>query len=156
MRVLVYPHAMEIGGSQLNAIEIAAGVRDRGHYVAVVSRPGPLVETVRRLGLEHFPLDPRARRMPSPRAAAHLTQLARRHGIDIVHGYEWPPTIEAFAGPRLRLGLPVVSTIMSMAVAPFLPRTIPLIVGTDDIRRRAIAAGHSSGDSPRTAGRCEP
>ena len=26
MRVLVYPHAMEIGGSQLNAIEIAAQV----------------------------------------------------------------------------------------------------------------------------------
>jgi glycosyltransferase involved in cell wall biosynthesis len=134
---------MEIGGSQLNAIEIAAAVRDRGHYVAVVSRPGPLVETVRRLGLEHFPLDPRARRMPSPYAAAHLTRLARHQGIDVVHAYEWPPTIEAFAGPRLLLGLPVVSTIMSMAVAPFLPRTIPLTVGTEDIRRHAIAAGHS-------------
>jgi glycosyltransferase involved in cell wall biosynthesis len=143
MRILVYPHTMEIGGSQLNAIEIAAGIRDRGHYVAVVSRPGPLVETVQRLGLKHFPLDTRAHRIPSPHAAAHLIQLVRDHRIDIVHGYEWPPTIEAFAGPRLRLGLPVVSTIMSMAVAPFLPRTIPLIVGTDDIRRHAIAAGHS-------------
>ncbi len=140
----MYPHAMEIGGSQLNAIEIAAAVRDRGHHIAVVSRPGILVETVRRLGLCHVLLDPRARRTPSPRAAAHLSQLARRHEIDIVHGYEWPPTVEAFAGPRLWLGLPVVSTVMSMAVAPFLPRTIPLVVGTEEIRRRAVEAGHAS------------
>jgi glycosyltransferase involved in cell wall biosynthesis len=144
LRVLVYPHAMEIGGSQLNAIEIAAAVRDRGHRVAVVSRPGALVETVRRLGLSHFPLDPRARRLPSPRAAIHLTSLVRRHRIDVVHGYEWPPTVEAFAGPRLMLGQPVVSTVMSMAVAPFLPRTVPLIVGTDEIRRRAVEAGYAS------------
>lgn len=143
MRILVIPHATEIGGSQLNAIEIAAAVRERGHYVAVVSRPGPLVDRVLSLGLEHFLLDPRARRVPSPHAATHLTRLARSHGIDIVHAFEWPPTIEAFAGPRLLLGVPVVSTIMSMAVAPFLPRTIPLTVGTEDIRRHAIAAGHT-------------
>ncbi len=63
MKVLVYPHAMEIGGSQLNALEIAAAVRDRGHEVTVVSRPGPLLKSVRRLGLSHVPLDPRARRV---------------------------------------------------------------------------------------------
>jgi glycosyltransferase involved in cell wall biosynthesis len=144
VRILVYPHTMEIGGSQLNAIEIAVAVRDLGHYVTVVSRPGPLVETVRRHGLDHVLLDPRAARRPSPRAAAHLTLLARRHRFDVVHGYEWPPTVEAFAGPRVCLGLPVVSTVMSMAVAPFLPHTTPLIVGTDEIRRGALAAGHTS------------
>jgi phosphatidylinositol alpha-mannosyltransferase len=144
LKILVYPHSMEIGGSQLNAIEIAAAVCHRGHEVAVVSRPGPLVETVRRLGLYYVPLDPRAQRLPSPRAAAHLASLARLHGIDIVHGYEWPPTLEAFAGPRLLLGLPVVSTVMSMSIAPFLPRTVPLIVGTDEIRLRAVDAGHTS------------
>jgi len=105
--VLVYPHTMETGGSPLNAVEIAAAVRDRGHEVMVVSRPGALVEMVRQLGLTHIPLDPRSRRTPSPRAAAHLTQLVRRHRLDVLHGYEWPPTLEAFAGPRLRLGLPL-------------------------------------------------
>jgi len=144
VKVLVYPHAMEIGGSQLNALEIAAAVRDRGHEVTVVSRPGPLLKSVRRLGLSHVPLDPRARRVPSPHAAAQLTRLSRDSGVDIVHGYEWPPAVEAFAGPRLQLGLPVVCTVMSMAVAPFLPHTIPLIVGTDEIRRRAVESGHIS------------
>jgi glycosyltransferase involved in cell wall biosynthesis len=144
VKVLVYPHLMEIGGSQLNAVETAAAVRDRGHDVSVISRPGPLVETVRRLGLSHIPLDPRSRRRPSPRAAAQLTQLVREHKFDVVHGYEWPPGVDAFIGPRLRLGAPVVCTVYSATVAPFLPRVIPLIVSTDDIRRRAAEAGHTS------------
>lgn len=142
MRILVYPHATGIGGSQLNAVEIGAAVRDRGHEVLVVSRPGPLVGTIRRLGLRHVLLDPRASRRPSRYAAAQLTWLAERHGCDIVHGYEWPPGVEAFAGPMLRRGVPAVCTVMSMAVAPFLPRTMPLIVGTEEIRLHAVRSGH--------------
>jgi len=142
MKVLVYPHATGIGGSQLNAVEIGAAVRDRGHQVLVISRPGPLVETVRQLGLPHVLLDPRATRRPSRHAAQQLTRLAQRHGCDVVHGYEWPPAVEAFAGPRLRLGLPVVCTVMSMTVAPFLPRTMPLVVCTEEIRNRAVRSGH--------------
>lgn len=52
MKILVYPHAMEIGGSQINAIQIAGAIRDRGHEVIVLSEPGPMVELVRELGLE--------------------------------------------------------------------------------------------------------
>ncbi len=141
MKVLVYPHTMEIGGSQLNAVEIAAAVRDRGHDVTVVSRPGPLVETVRHLRLPYVPLDPRATRTLSLRALSHLTSLAREHGADVVHGYEWPPVVEAILGPRLRLGVPVVGTVMSGTVAPFLPSALPLIVGTEELRRHEEAAG---------------
>jgi glycosyltransferase involved in cell wall biosynthesis len=143
VKVLVYPHTMEIGGSQLNAVETAGAVRDRGHDVSVISRPGPLVELVRQLGLTHILLDPRSYKRPSPRAAAQLTRLAREQRFDIVHGYEWPPGVEAFAGPGLRLRLPVVCTVYSMAIAPFLPHTMPLIVGTDNIRLRAETHGHA-------------
>ena len=52
MRIAVYPHDLGIGGSQLNAIEIAAGVRDLGHHPFVVGRPGALVERIHELGLE--------------------------------------------------------------------------------------------------------
>lgn len=142
MKALVYPHATGIGGSQLNAVEIAAAVRDLGHEMLIVSRPGPLVELVKRLGLPHVLLDDRAVRRPSALAAAQLTRLAEEHRCDLVHGYEWPPGLEAFAGPSLRLGLPVLCTVMSMAVAPFLPRSVPLIVGTRQIQARAQEAGH--------------
>jgi glycosyltransferase involved in cell wall biosynthesis len=143
VKVLVYPHTMEIGGSQLNAIEIAAAVQQRGHDVTVVSRPGPLVETVRQLGLPHVTLDPRATRTLSPRALTHLTALARERSVDVVHGYEWPPGVEGILGPRLRLGVPVVCTIMSGTVAPFLPRNLPVIVGTDELLRHEEASGRS-------------
>ena len=51
LNVLVYPHAMEVGGSQLNAIELAAAVRDLGNEVTVLSDDGPLVQRVRELDL---------------------------------------------------------------------------------------------------------
>jgi L-malate glycosyltransferase len=52
VRVVVYPHMLEIGGSQLNAIELAAAVRDLGHDVLVFGQPGPLADRVRDLELE--------------------------------------------------------------------------------------------------------
>jgi phosphatidyl-myo-inositol alpha-mannosyltransferase len=137
MRILVYPHAMEIGGSQLNAIELAAGVRDLGHDVAVISEPGPLVERVTGAGLEHLRLDP-GRRRPSLATVRMLRGLVAERGIDIVHGYEWPPGLEAFHAARRSGGTAAVCTVMSMAVAPFLPPSLPLVVGTQDIRRSVL------------------
>ena len=132
MRVLVYPHTLEVGGSQLNAIELAAAIRDRGHGAIVYGRPGPLLDRVRDLGLR-FVEAPEARRRPSPLVARHLHELVRRERIDVVHAYEWPPTIEAFYGPRLLGNRAVIGTVLSMAVAPFLPVTLPLVVGTSQI-----------------------
>jgi glycosyltransferase involved in cell wall biosynthesis len=140
MRILVYPHAMEIGGSQLNAIQLAGAVRDRGHEVIVLSEPGPLVNRVRDLGLEHIEI-PHNRRQPSPEVIGKLIRTVRTRRIDVVHGYEWPPVIEALFGPGIRLRTPVVGTVMSMSVVPFFPRTVPLIVGTEEIRAAAKAAG---------------
>jgi glycosyltransferase involved in cell wall biosynthesis len=143
VRVLVYPHAMGTNGAQLDAVEIAAATMERGHDVLVASRPGPLAAVARRLGLPLAPLEGGAAG-PSRHAAAQLTRLARQHRIDVVHGYEWPSALESFAGPRLRLGLPVVCTVNSMHLAPFLPRSVPLVVGTDEERVRAVQAGHDS------------
>ena len=80
MKVLVYPHTMEIGGCQLNAVETAGALRERGHDVSVISAPGPLVELVGKLGLTHIPLDPRSRRplASSPRACGSTTSCRPR------------------------------------------------------------------------------
>ena len=141
MRIIVYPHAMEIGGSQLNAIQLAGAVRDRGHEVIVVAEPGPLVETVRGMGLEYVPI-PAERRRPSMGVANLLTDLVRARSVDVVHGYEWPPAVEAFYGPRMRLGTPVVATILSSSIVPFFPRPIPLLVGTEQLQYAARDAGY--------------
>ena len=139
LRVAVYPHAMHIGGSQLNAVELAGALSERGHEVMVVGEPGPLVERVRAMGLEHIAINARRHR-PSPVVAHRLQDLARRRGLNVLHGYEWPPALEAAAASAMPGSSAVaVCTIMSMAVAPFLPASMPLVVGTEAIRAHAAA-----------------
>ena len=140
MRVLVYPHAAEIGGSQSNAVDLARAVRDLGHDVLVSCEPGPLVERIERADLEHLEL-PMHRRRPSPQVAAMIDKWVAERGIDVVHGYEWPPVFDALL-TRRRRRTAVLGTVMSMSVVPFLPRTVPLLVGTAQIRDATLAAGH--------------
>lgn len=136
MNIIVYPHSMEIGGSQLNAIELAAAAQSLGHRVLLVAEDGQLSPAAAQRGLEHIRIAGR-RRAPSLRTMNLLVDLVRRRSIDVVHGYEWPPVLDAWFGPNLRLRTPVVATVMSMAVAPFLPKSVPLIVGTEQIRRHS-------------------
>jgi glycosyltransferase involved in cell wall biosynthesis len=140
VKILVYPHAAEIGGSQINAVDLAGAVRDLGHEVVVTSEAGPLVDRVRALGLEHLEL-PTRRRRPSPAVAAQIDRWVVERGIDVVHGYEWPPVFDALL-TRQRRGTATIGTVMSMSVVPFLPRTVPLFVGTAQIAEQATAAGH--------------
>src|SRR5665647_199773 len=131
MRILVYPHDMAIGGSQLNAIDLAAALQQRGHDVLVYGQQGPLVARVEKCGLE-FVESPSPSRRPSPTVVNHLACIARGRKIDVLHGYEWPPGLECYLAGK-RSGAVAVTTVMSMAVAPFLPRTMPIIVGTEQI-----------------------
>ena len=61
----------------------------------------------------------------------------RDNDYDLVHGYEWPPILEAWLATRRGAAKPI-GTVMSMAVADFLPAEMPLVVGT---RRIAAVAG---------------
>jgi glycosyltransferase involved in cell wall biosynthesis len=140
MNIVVYPHDLGIGGSQLNAIELAAAVRDLGHDVIVFGRRGALVDRVTELGLEFVEAPPPGRR-PSPTTARALQELARERSIEIVHGYEWPPTLDAVLAFRGGRGPRVVSTVMSMSVPPFIPHSVPLVVGTAQIAAAELDRG---------------
>jgi glycosyltransferase involved in cell wall biosynthesis len=145
VKVLVYPPTLELGGSQLNAIDLAAALAGRGHEVAVVaSRPGPLAELLAAKGLRLLSLDLPGMRRPALRAALALARVVRREKPDLVHAYEAPTTLEAFFAARLALRVPVVSTILSMSVPARLPRSIPLVVGTRALEEQAGRAGHRS------------
>jgi glycosyltransferase involved in cell wall biosynthesis len=129
MRILVCPAMMEIGGSQSNAVELAGAVRGHGHEVIVFGPRGKLVDTVKDLGLEFVPA-PHEGSWPSRRNVAVLSELVRARGIDLVHAYEWGPAADVAFGPHLRLGTPMLTTVLSMDVPTFVPRHAPLIVGT--------------------------
>lgn len=130
MKLVVYPHDLMIGGSQINAIDMAAAVRDAGHDVIIYALPGPLEEYVAGKGLEYV----RARQLryrPAPSRIVQLRQLARRRGIDLIHAYEWPPCQDAYFGAHLIDRVPVVCTVLSMSVMAFVPRHVPLVMGTE-------------------------
>ena len=135
MRVLIYPHDLAIGGSQLNAIELASALYERGHEMVIFGKPGPLIERIRDFGME-FVERPISRRRPSPAVVGALAKLVDDRSIDVIHGYEWPPVLEA-AIAATRAGRPVVpvGTVGSMAVAPFIPRSVDLVVGTEQIAK---------------------
>jgi glycosyltransferase involved in cell wall biosynthesis len=133
MRILVFPASLDLGGSQLNAIEISGKVRDRGHDVMMFGPDGPLRETIEGLDLPFIAAPPRPKLRPSPSVMHALNTAVSDNRIDVVHGYEWPPIMEAVYGPHLRHGTAVTGTVMSMGVAPFIPRRLRLAVGTEQI-----------------------
>lgn len=140
MRILVYPHDMNMGGSQINAIEIAAEVKKMGHDVLIFGQPGALTEMVTDLGLE-FIESPRVRTRPTPSIVQALRSLINDREIDILHGYEWPPALEATLAVGTRETIRAVSTVLSMSVAPFIPKHVPLMVGTEEIAALEVERG---------------
>ena len=152
MKVVVYPHRLEIGGSQLNAIELAGAVRDLGHEVIVFGQPGGARRAHRRAwSSSSWPRRSRAggRR---PRSCGRCDRLVAERGVDVVHGYEWTTALEAYWGPRARDGVPAVATVMSMAVAPFLPLDMPARRGDGADRRPRAAPGARVRGGHRAAG----
>lgn len=132
MRILVYPHDLGIGGSQINAIDLAAIHAEDGHDVVVYGIEGPLVDYIEHKGLP-FVAARELRYRPAPSRIAQLTTIARERQLDVIHGYEWPPCLDAYFGAHLRVGTPVVCTVLSMAVSPLVPPSIPLIMGTEQL-----------------------
>ncbi|WP_250034292.1 glycosyltransferase [Paractinoplanes maris] len=135
MRVLTCLHTMEIGGSQINAIEIAAGVARYGHEVIIYGPDGELRTMVAGLGLEFVQAPPKGE-PPSRRNVAAIAEVARRREVDLIHAYEWAPSLESAYGAYLRGGVPLVTTVLSMEVPAWVPKHLPLVVGTHEIAER--------------------
>ena len=137
MKLLVYPHQLVMGGSQINAIELAATIRDMGHEITILAPDGPLASMIADLQLDFVPTIATTY-YPSVRTARQLNALVREREIDLVHAYEWRPAIETVFGPHLFLGTPTLTTVLSMSVPRFLPRHVPLIVGTRELQSSSL------------------
>lgn len=131
MKLLVCPHELKIGGSQMNAIDLAATLRDRGHEVTLFSTPGPMADYINRLGLRLVTAQPKGRR-PSMSVIRQLRELVQKEQFDLVHTFERNLALEAYFGAHVLLDVPVVATIMTMWLSR-LPRSIPLTMGTEEL-----------------------
>lgn len=132
-RVLVQLNELGLGGTQLNAVDLAAEIRKLGWESVVVgfalqppSSPSVLDHAKAR-GVEvHVPkAGPN-----SNRGAFILERLARRHGAAVVHVYSGLNSRSAYFGPSLFGRRPLVTTMYEMAIHPSEYEHTSLIVGT--------------------------
>lgn len=137
MKILVFTHRLDLGGTQTNAIDLAASVRARfGHDVVLFGTPGPAMKLAAERGLRVIPA-PAARIRPSLHMMAALRGVVATEAPDLIHAWDWPQVLDAYFGQQLMGGPPVLGTSMSMSVERFLPRAIPMTFGTSELRARA-------------------
>ncbi|MCU1466820.1 MAG: hypothetical protein JWM72_2748 [Actinomycetia bacterium] len=140
MKVLVFTHHLEIGGSQVNAVDLAAATRDiYDHEIVVFATPGPAAALVADRGLRLIEA-PKPRAHPSPAMSRALIGAVRREKPDLVHAWDWPQALDAYYAVHLPLHVPLAVSIMSMVVLTSVPQHIPITMGTeelvDEARRR--------------------
>ena len=155
MKILVYAHRLEIGGTQVNAIELAAALRDNhGFDVVFFAQPGPMVSLVHEKRLRYVPA-PDARYHPSFARMRALRELVHRERPDLVHAWDWWQCLDAYYAVHLPNRLPMVVSDMMMEPTRLLPRHVPTTFGVPALaalRRARRPARDSSGAARRCGG----
>ncbi len=143
MRVLVFGHRLDVGGTQVNAIELSTYLRDVcGHQVTYLASPGPMNDLIDKVGLR-FRAAPEAGSHPSPARMRVIDQIIRTERPDVVHVWDWPQWLDAFLGVQLLRRMPAVVTCMSMVVPSVLPkRAAHTTFGTPELVERARSLGY--------------
>lgn len=102
--------ALETGGVERGAVDIATAVAAAGWRALVASSGGAMVRELVRAGAEHVTL-PLARKSPFALRAnvAPLAALIESEGVDIVHARSRAPAWSAYEAAR-RTGRPFVTT----------------------------------------------
>lgn len=130
MRLLVAPNDLVLGGSSLNAVDLAAEMQHRGHHVLIAAPRGELEARLRRLDLHHAVVPYAPGNRLDTAAVGAMRDVARRFRPDVVHTWEFGACYSAFFGWDLPRGGRHLATVMSMEVPRSLPRTVPLTLGT--------------------------
>lgn len=146
MRILVYAHQLEIGGTQTNAIELAAALRDgHGCDVAFFATPGPMVSKVKSKDLRYIPA-PSPGFYPSPARIGALRAVVREERPDVIHVWDWWQCLDAYYGVHLPMGVPLVVSDMNMSLTRLLPKNLPTTFGVPCLVEQAKVAGRTRVD----------
>ncbi len=141
MKLLVYSHSLQIGGSQIVSITLAGAMQARGYDVVVAGPPGPLADLATTQGLRVFEVPRRSDRRPSARSVLALRRLIRRERVTLVHAYSHSACIEAFYAGYVLEGLPLICSARGrVAPRPF-PRFLPMIVAQEYVGEEARQLG---------------
>ena len=142
MKIVVFAHRMEVGGSQTNAIELSGALRDiHGHDVVLFATPGPMVKVAEEKGLRFIPA-PYPKGMPSLARMRALREVVRNEKPDLVHVWDWWQCVDAYYAAHLMERVPmIVSDTLSQQLTRLLPKTILTTFGTPEFVDQAKAEG---------------
>lgn len=141
MKILVFSHQLVIGGTPINAIDLATALRDQhGHDVVLFAAPGPLLSIVKQRGLRYLPA-PEAHWHPSPARMKALRAAVRSERPDVIHVWDWFQCLDAYFSVHLAMRVPLVVTDMMMNVTRVLPKKLPTTFGTQELVDLARATG---------------
>lgn len=141
MKVLVFAHRLEVGGTQTNAIELAATLRDAHNFEMVLfATPGPMVRLIEQKGLRFLPA-PDAYFHPSWRRMQALRRAVRKERPALLHVWDWWQCVDAYYSVHLAMRVPMIVSDMMMSLTRVLPRGLPTTFGTAENVDRARAAG---------------
>ena len=142
MKILLFAHQLVISGTSVNAIELAAALRDlHGHDVVLFAAPGPLAKLAQEKGLRLLPA-PGAPFQPSLARIRALRSAVRRETPDLLYVWDWRQALDAYYGVHLPMRVPMAVTSMSMVVDRMLPKVVPTTFGTPELVDRAKAGGY--------------
>lgn len=141
MKVIVFAHRLELGGTQVNAIELAAELRDRHDFDIVVhAAEGPALALVRDKGLRFVPA-PDVRHHPSLSRMRALRELVHTEKPDLIHAWDWWQGLEAYYGTHLTKRVPLLISDMMMKLTRSLPHDVPTTFGFDGMTAEANRKG---------------
>jgi glycosyltransferase involved in cell wall biosynthesis len=142
MKILVFAHEFHVGGSQRNAVDLSASLRDiYGYDVVIFATPGPMVKVAEEKGLRFIPA-PNRKTIPSVAMMRALCEVVRRERPDLVHVWDWWQCVDAYYAVHLLKGIPmIVSDTLSDGLMRLLPKTLLTTFGTPEFVDRARAAG---------------
>lgn len=142
MKVLIFVHDLVFGGTSVNAIELAAALRDsHGFEVVLFATPGPMVRVAKQKGLRFLPA-PFAATHPSPGRMRALRDAVHSERPDLIYVWETWSCVDAYYAVHVPMRLPMVLTDMQMHLTRLLPKSLPVTFGTPELVDRARAAGH--------------
>jgi L-malate glycosyltransferase len=146
MKVVVFAHRLEVGGTQVNAIDLATGLRDRhGFEVIVFATPGPLVRLVRERSLRYVEA-PDAILHPSLARMKALRRLVREEKPDLIHAWDWWQCLDAYYSVHLPMGVPMVVSDMMMELTRILPKQVWTTFGIPELVDVARSVGRRKVD----------
>ncbi len=141
MKLLIFSHKLQFGGTQVNAIDLGAALRDlHGYEVVFFATPGPMAKVLHEKGLP-LVAAPDPSRHPSPSRMSALRDAVRREKPDLIHVWDWFQCLDAYYSVHLPMRIPMVVSDMMMDFTRVLPKRLPTTFGTPELVERAKVSG---------------